>query len=465
MECERAVVDGLRGAVGQGARVDEPLLGDARLHHRAVPLAVAEGMGVRFHALEQALGLEVRHVRAAPVEAVHAGPLAGRVVQRAVVVEDADDREPVSLAHAPVVRVVAGRDLHGAGAELAVHLGIGDDGDFAPNARHDGRAADQMAIPLVVRVHRHGGVAEHRLGTGGSDHDVAAVPQRIANVPEMPIHGLVLDLQVADGRAVLGAPVHQVLPAIDEALFVEAHKGLAHGPRELLVHREALARPVRGRAQTAELLGNARAEGVAPPPKASLEALPADLVPRTCLTPQLALDHGLRGDGRVVRARNPERGASSHAVPANHQILVGHEHHVAVVQRAGDVWRRNGDDKRLACGVVGRGKETRGLPAVVPVGLHARGVVGALHSGNGGSLDGVAVHGVRLSARRMRTHCRRVAGGHGDTRGSARGARNRSRAPRVLTARDLASIIAVTQGPPGRPQRRAWRVAPCARRA
>ena len=108
IEGERAVVDGLGRLVGHWLGIDEPLLRHARLDDRAVPLAVAEGMRMGLDALEQALALEKLDVSASRLEAVHPGPAARCIVQRAVVAEDADDREPVPLSHAPVVRVVAG---------------------------------------------------------------------------------------------------------------------------------------------------------------------------------------------------------------------------------------------------------------------------------------------------------------------------------------------------------------------
>jgi hypothetical protein len=50
---------------------------------------------------------------------------------------------------------VAGRDLHRTGAELAADGCVGDHRNLAAEQRHQGSAAHQMTVALVVRVHRH----------------------------------------------------------------------------------------------------------------------------------------------------------------------------------------------------------------------------------------------------------------------------------------------------------------------
>ena len=67
---------------------------------------------------------------------------------------------------------------------------------------------------------------------------------------------------------------------------------------------------------------------------------------------QLALDHGLRGDTRVVFAGNPERLIAEHAMVADHDVFERRSDGVAEVQRAGDVGRRHADDEGMAIGIL-----------------------------------------------------------------------------------------------------------------
>ena len=66
---------------------------------------------------------------------------------------------------------------------------------------------------------------------------------------------------------------------------------------------------------------------------------------------QLALHHHLGGDAGVVGAGQPERVVAEHAMPADGDVDLGVLEHVADVERAGDVGRRNDERKYAAAGV------------------------------------------------------------------------------------------------------------------
>ena len=74
---------------------------------------------------------------------------------------------------------------------------------------------------------------------------------RIADVPEMSLALLVDGFEIADGGAALRAPVDDVVAAINQPVFVQAHENFGHGARQLRRKREFLARPVAAFAQTA----------------------------------------------------------------------------------------------------------------------------------------------------------------------------------------------------------------------
>ena len=90
---------------------------------------------------------------------------------------------------------------------------------------------------------------------------------------------------------------------------------------------------------------------------------------------ELALDDHLGGDAGVIGAGEPERGVAAHAMPADGDVDLGVLQHVAHVERAGDVGRRNDERKYrfagLECGVVDAGFD----PPLSPVGLEPLGLV------------------------------------------------------------------------------------------
>ena len=70
-----------------------------------------------------------------------------------------------------VVVVVRRRDLHGAGAEVALDDLVGDDRHVALDERDPDAPADERPVARVVGVDGDRGVAEDRLGPGRRDRD------------------------------------------------------------------------------------------------------------------------------------------------------------------------------------------------------------------------------------------------------------------------------------------------------
>ena len=93
------------------------------------------------------------------------------------------------------------------------------------------------------------------------------------------------------------------------------------------------------------------------------------------------LDHHLRRDACVVRARDPKHVVASHAVPPAEQVLHGHGERVAQVERAGDVGRRQADGKLWPVVLwVARRQVVPGcLPPIIPRRLDGMRLVAWLH--------------------------------------------------------------------------------------
>ncbi len=89
-------------------------------------------------------------------------------------------------------------------------------------------------------------------------------------------------------------------------------------------------------------------------PHAPLEFLSPKVLAADFLLRQLPLHHKLRGDSRVIHARQPKRAVAAHAVPAHQHVDLRVLEHVADVNRAGDVGRRQGNRKhRAVAGILG----------------------------------------------------------------------------------------------------------------
>src|SRR3546814_15174600 len=98
-----------------------------------------------------------------------------------------------------------------------------------------------------------------------------------------------------------------LLVAIDQSLLVQIDEHLDHRAGEVRVHGELFARPVHRAAETAELAGDLAATFTLPFPDLVDELFAGEVGALLLLLDQLALDHHLRRDDRMVHADDPQR--------------------------------------------------------------------------------------------------------------------------------------------------------------
>ncbi len=273
-------------------------------------------------------------------------------------------REIVAPACFEIVEIVRGGDLHYAGAEFGIGHVVQDYGDFAIHKRKRHLGVVQVEVALVAGVDGYGGIAQHGFGAGGRGYQEpigqeaigTVLDYGITDVPEVAGGFLVHGFEIGDGGLAVRAPVDHVLAAVEEAFFVEADEGFAHGSGEAGVEGEAFAGPVAGSAELDHLLLDGAAGFGFPLPDARFEGFAAHGAAVEALFAELALDDHLSGDAGVVHAGQPERDVAGHAVPADGDVDFGVLQHVAHMERAGYVGGRDdeGEDGpvRLPFGAV-----------------------------------------------------------------------------------------------------------------
>ena len=286
----------------------------------------------------------------------------------------------MALAHLEVVRVVRGRDLHGTGAERGVGVRIGDDRNaHAVDRQHD-LFPDDRAIALVVGVHGHGHVAEHRFRAGGGHGDRLrrVVGERVLQVVELARRVGELRLFIRQRGATPRAPMDDAVAFVHEAVFVQAHERFAYRLREGGGERVRRARPVGARADRLELIQDLAARVLHEFGHLFHEGTAAQIEARLSVGSELLFHDVLRGDAGMVGARQPERFIPGHTAPADEHVLHGVVEAMPHVQHRRHVGRRDHDHERLARGgAFGIGSEHPVLgPGGVPGGLSRGGVVG-----------------------------------------------------------------------------------------
>ena len=212
----------------------------------------------------------------------------------------------MALSDFVVIGVVTGRDFQRAGAKFAIDIFISDDWDFAVEHRHQRALADITRVTLVFGVHCQRRIAEDGLRARGRYRDeILRAFESIFEIIERARLLAVIDLQVADGGLKAGGPVDQAWAAIDQAFFIQTHKGFAHRAREAFIQRKTLAFPITGCAQTTQLVGDLAAIFVFPSPGALDERFAPDLLAAAALGSERLFHLQLRGDSGVVGARHP----------------------------------------------------------------------------------------------------------------------------------------------------------------
>ncbi len=304
------------------------------------------------------LGLEVGEHRLAAFVAVHPAVFAAVFVDRRIAVEHEDLLEVMPQPHLEIVRVVAGRGLDTARAERRVDIAVGENGDLAPDDGQDAGLADQVLVTLVVRVDRNAGIAHEGFRAGGRDNNVfVGALDIIFDIPQLARLVFIFDLGVGQRRCAVRAPVDNAAALVDQALFVEVDKHLAHGLRAALVHCEAFALPVAGRAQLFQLRDDAAAVLVFPVPNPLEELFAPEVVAgQLFVDAQAFLYLDLGRNARVVGAWHPQRRIALHPLEADQDVLERFVEGVPHVQLPGDVRGRDYDGKRLF-GFVGLGVE------------------------------------------------------------------------------------------------------------
>lgn len=315
-----------------------------------------------------------------------------------VLVHDGKARQTVPLADLEVVRVVRGRDLDGARAELGVDVLVGDDRDAAAGERQLDLLADQVLVAVVLRVNGNSRVAQHRLGTGRRDDD-GVLALAVPDGDELAVVVLVLDLDVRDGRETARTPVDDALGPVDQLVVVELLEDGLDGLGQTLVHGEALTRPGDTVTKALHLPGDLPAGLALPLPDAVDEGLAPQVVAGLALLGELTLDNVLRGDTGVVHAGLPQRLVALHPLApgegVDQRVLEG----VPQVEAARDVRRRDDDgERRLVARRVGL-EVTTFYPALIQLPLYlGRCVLGRQFGVAGWRLLSVLGHGGQFRA-------------------------------------------------------------------
>ncbi len=377
------VLHRFHGGLNQLLHLHEPLLFHQRLYGRAAAVMGAHVVGIVLNLDQKPQGIQFLYDGFPGFVAIHSGVFPAVLVDGGVVIHDVDDGKVMALSHLKVVGVMGGGNLHHARAELPVHVGVGDHGNHPVHQGQHHALSNQMAVSFILGMDGYGGIAQHGLRTGGGKGQEPGgagrsvlLHHRVLDMPQMSGLFLVYHLCVGDGGIADRAPVDDAGPLVDIALFVHLYEDFGHGLVAAIVHSEALSVPVTGGAQFLQLFHDASAVFFFPVPGTLQKFLTSQLVLVDAFFFQFLDNLDLRGDGRVIRARQPQRVVALHPFETGQDILHGLVQGMAHVQLACDVWRGNHDGKGFSVVIHFRVEIFLVKPFFVEPVFQALGVVG-----------------------------------------------------------------------------------------
>ena len=394
-DLDLALLDDLERGLAHLLHADPPLLGHHGLDDVLGLLAKGNLHGVGLLLDEESKLGQLLHNSVTGIEAFLTLEGAGVVVQGSVLVENVDELKVVTLAELVIVEIVGRGQLDSTGTELLVDVGVGDNREETVDEGVAGELANKVGVARILGVDGNTGITKHGLGTGGGNLDsllgTVNLVLEVSKDTELDLlvvtgdikkgtagNLFVLHLQTTESGVQVGAPVHQAVGPVDEALVVKAAESLHRGSSEVLVHGEGLTLPVHR--ATHELLGVVDALMVValPFPDQLGELLTAKfLTDLLLLLPEHLLDDGLGRNTGMITTGHPQGLVALHAVPADQSILEGVGESMAAVESAGDVRRWQRDDELASRGFpAGFGLKVASLlPPLIPGSLDGAGVV------------------------------------------------------------------------------------------
>ena len=110
-----------------------------------------------------------------------------------------------------------------------------------------------------------------------------------------------------------GAPVDDIVSAIDQALFVQLDKDRPHGLGQPLIHGKALPVPIARSPKALQLFDDQAAVFFPPLPDPFDELFTSEAMPVFPFSGQLLFHHVLGSDSCVVHTRHPQHVIPLHA--------------------------------------------------------------------------------------------------------------------------------------------------------
>ena len=149
-------------------------------------------------------------------------------------------------------------NLYTTGSEFLIHIGIRNHRNHSVRQRKMQLFSYDILISFILRIYSHRHISQECFRSGGGNlHKAAFLSHyRVKDVPEVAFLLLMQNLRIGNGGITNRTPVNHSGTAVNQALLIQANKGLQHRMGATLVHGKTETIPVRGGTHLMELVDN-----------------------------------------------------------------------------------------------------------------------------------------------------------------------------------------------------------------
>ncbi len=255
-----------------------------------------------FYFFDEPHFLHILDNRFARLASFHAGILTGVVHHPTIIVYNLFNRNIVSLGNLKVDHRVGGGNFYSSRSEFWIDSIISDNFDFkfAQDAGNHILFADHILVPLVRGMDCNSRIAKLCLWSCSRQYKRTVLyPIKLSNFL------FVINLVVSDRTVAARTPVNCPKTLINQTFVIETHESLVYSPRQPLVERKALTRPITARANRSQLSGDLTAILLFPLPNSLNKFFPSHLAAADSFFCQSFLNNSLRGNTRMVGSGKP----------------------------------------------------------------------------------------------------------------------------------------------------------------
>ena len=204
----------LHRRLNQLVHLHEPLLLHKGFHGGLAAVMGAYIMRIILDLHQQSKLLQLFHDGLSGLISIHALKSSAVGVDGGVIVHHIDDGKPMPSAHLKIVGVMGRGDLHHARAELPVHISVRNNRNHTVHDRQHHAPADEMAVPLILRMDCHRRISQHGLRPGGGESQKLRIRgstvlphNRVLDMPQMSRLLLINHLRIGNRSVAHRAPV------------------------------------------------------------------------------------------------------------------------------------------------------------------------------------------------------------------------------------------------------------------